>query len=69
MVNVDYGNWVPKRIIYGSVIIGVLFLIVAIWFQYLLITAILFFVIAAFFVYARYKFSASVETFSSLYGT
>jgi len=59
MSNIDYGNWVPKRIIYVSVIIGVLFLIAAIWFQYLLVAAVLFFVIAAFFVYARYKFSAS----------
>jgi ubiquinone/menaquinone biosynthesis C-methylase UbiE len=57
--NPDYGNWVPKKIIYGSTVIGVLLLVTAYWFSFLLIPAALFFVVAAFFVYARYEFSPS----------
>jgi len=54
----DYGNWVPMRFIYGSVIIGLLFLVSALWSIFLLIPAALLFFVAAFFVYARYEFSS-----------
>jgi len=54
----DYGNWVPMRFIYGAVIIGLLFLVSALWFLFLLIPAALFFSVAVFFVYARYEFSS-----------
>ena len=54
----DYGNWVPKRIIYGSSAVGLLFLASALWSIYLLIPAAVFFLVAAFFVYARYEFSS-----------
>jgi len=57
--NLDYGNWVPKRLIYGAVTIGFVFLVLGYWFTLLLIPAVLLFVIAAFFVYARYMFSFS----------
>ncbi len=59
MSKIDYGNWVPRRLIYGSVTLGILFLVAAIWFHYLLIIALLLFFVTTFFVYARYKFSAS----------
>ena len=59
MSKIDYGNWVPRRLIYGSVTLGILFLVAAIWFNYLLIIALLLFFVTTFFVYARYKFSAS----------
>jgi ubiquinone/menaquinone biosynthesis C-methylase UbiE len=54
----DYGNWVPKKFIYGSIIIGLLFLVSALWSSFLLIPAVLFFFVAAFFVYTRYEFSS-----------
>lgn len=54
----DYGNWVPKKIIYGSVVIGLLFLVSAYWFVFSLIPAAVFFFVAAFFVHARYEFSS-----------
>ena len=55
----DYGNWVPKRLIYGSFVIGLVFLVSTLWFLFLVIPAALFFLVAAFFVYARYKFSSA----------
>jgi SAM-dependent methyltransferase len=54
----DYGNWVPMRFIYGSAIIGLLFLVSALWSIFLAIPAVLLFFVAAFFVYARYEFSS-----------
>jgi ubiquinone/menaquinone biosynthesis C-methylase UbiE len=56
---VDYGNWVPKRFIYGTLVIGSVFLVLAFWFILLAIPAVLFFLVAAFFVYARYQFSSA----------
>jgi len=55
----DYGNWVPKRLIYISFVIGLLFLVSTLWFLFLVIPATLFFFVAAFFAYARYKFSSA----------
>jgi ubiquinone/menaquinone biosynthesis C-methylase UbiE len=55
----DYGNWVPKRIIYISAVIGLVFLVLAFWVIWLAVGAVLFFVVSGFFVYARYKFSAA----------
>jgi ubiquinone/menaquinone biosynthesis C-methylase UbiE len=54
----DYGNWVPMRFIYGAAVIGLLFLVSALWSIFLLIPAALLFFVAAFFVYARYEFSS-----------
>jgi ubiquinone/menaquinone biosynthesis C-methylase UbiE len=54
----DYGNWVPKKIIYVSFAVGLLFLVSAFWFLFLVIPAVLLFFVAAFFVYARYMFSS-----------
>ena len=55
----DYGNWVPKRLIYGSVAVGLAFLVSAIWFLFLAVPAALFFLVAAFFVYARSTISSA----------
>jgi SAM-dependent methyltransferase len=53
----DYGNWVSKRFIYVPFVIGLVFLVSAFLFPFLVIPAVLFFWLTAFFVYARYKFS------------
>jgi SAM-dependent methyltransferase len=53
----DYGNWVSKRIIYSPAILGFAFLASAFLLWILAIPAILFFMAAAYFGYARYLFS------------
>ena len=53
----DYGNWVTKRLISVPFAIGLLFLVSTFLFLFLVILAVLFFLVAAFFAYARYKFS------------
>jgi SAM-dependent methyltransferase len=53
----DYGNWVSKRIIYLPAVLGIVFLISAFLFWMLAIPALLFFLVAAYFIYARYMFS------------
>ena len=55
----DYGNWVPKKIIYVSFVIGLVFLVSTLLFLFLVIPASLFFLVAALFAYARYKFSSA----------
>jgi ubiquinone/menaquinone biosynthesis C-methylase UbiE len=56
--NVDYGNWVPKRIIYGLFAGGLLFLLASFLFVLFLIPAVLLFFVAALFAYFRYEFSS-----------
>jgi SAM-dependent methyltransferase len=53
----DYGNWVSKRFVYVPFVIGLVFLVSTFWFLFLVIPAVLFFWLTAFFAYARYKFS------------
>jgi len=53
----DYGNWVSKGFIYIPFVIGLVFLVSTFFFLFLVIPAVLFFWLTAFFVYARYKFS------------
>ncbi len=53
----EYGNWVSTRLIYGPALIGVVFLALALWRPALIILALLFLGIAAYFAYARYLFS------------
>jgi ubiquinone/menaquinone biosynthesis C-methylase UbiE len=57
----DYGNWVGKKFIYAPAIIGVVLLAAGIFFNciYSIIGGIIFLLISAYFVYARYKFSPS----------
>ncbi len=53
----DYGNWVTKRLIFAPFVIGLLFLASSLLLLFLIIPAVLFFLVAAFFAYARHKFS------------
>jgi SAM-dependent methyltransferase len=56
-----YGNWVSQKLIYAPATIGLVFLGLTLVFPVLIIIAVLFFLIAAYFVYARYLFSPSGE--------
>jgi ubiquinone/menaquinone biosynthesis C-methylase UbiE len=53
----DYGNWVSKRFIYVPFVMGLVFLVSTFLFLFLVIPAVLFFLLATFFAYARYEFS------------
>lgn len=53
----DYGNWVSQKLIYAPAVVGLVFLGLTFLFPVLIIVAILFFLIAAYFAYARYLFS------------
>ena len=52
----EYGNWVPKRLIYGTLIFGAVFLGIGLFYPILGIPAALFFVVAAYFTYAWLRF-------------
>ena len=54
----DYGNWVPKRFIYLFSVLTVVFLLLSFLFWFSIIPALLCIVVALYFVYARYLFSA-----------
>jgi SAM-dependent methyltransferase len=53
----DYGNWVSKKLIYAPVVLGLVFLGLAFIFPASVVIAALFFIISAYFAYARYLFS------------
>jgi len=53
----EYGNWVPKRLIYLSGFAGFLFSGLALVFWVLAVPALLLFLVAAYFLYARHQFS------------
>jgi SAM-dependent methyltransferase len=53
----EYGNWIPKRMIYLSVFVGFVFLGLGFLFWVLAIPAVLFFLVAVYFLYAWYQFS------------
>ena len=53
----EYGNWVPKRMIYMSGFAGFVFSGLALVFWVLAVPAVLFFMVAAYFLYARCQFS------------
>lgn len=53
----EYGNWVPKKMIYLSASVGLVFLGLGFLFWVLSVPAVLFFLVAAYFVYARHQFS------------
>jgi len=53
----EYGNWIPKRMIYLSGFVGFVFLGLGLLFWVLAIPAALFFLVAAYFLYARHQFS------------
>jgi SAM-dependent methyltransferase len=53
----DYGNWVTKRLLYGLGALGIVFLALAVLYLPLISVSALFFVLFAYFAYARYMFS------------
>ena len=53
----DYGNWVSQKLIYVPAVIGLVSLGLTFFFPILIIIAVLFFLIATYFAYARYLFS------------
>ncbi len=53
----EYGNWVSKRIIFLSGFPGFVFLGLGLMFWVLMIPAVLFLVLSAYFLYVRYQFS------------
>jgi hypothetical protein len=53
----EYGNWVPKRIIYLSGFVGLVLLCLGFLFWVLVVPAVLFFLVAVYFVYAWHQFS------------
>ena len=53
----DYGNWVSQKLIYTPAAVGFVFLGLTFLFPVLIIIAILFLLIAAYFAFARYLFS------------
>lgn len=53
----EYGNWVPKRMIYVSLFLGLVFSGLALVFWVFAVPAGLFFLVAAYFFYARHQFS------------
>jgi ubiquinone/menaquinone biosynthesis C-methylase UbiE len=55
--NPDYGNWVSNRLLYGSAILGVIFLVFSFLIKILIILAVFFFVAFVYFLYARLQFS------------
>lgn len=53
-----YGNWVSKRLVLMPILIGLALLVIALLFPLLVLLAIVFLLIAAYFAYARRMFSA-----------
>jgi SAM-dependent methyltransferase len=53
----EYGNWVPKRIIYLSGFVGFVFLGLSFLFWVLAVPAVLFLLVSTYFLYVRYQFS------------
>ncbi len=56
-IKLEYGNWVPKRMIYIFGFLGLVFLGLSVLFWFLLILAVPFLGLSLFFLYSRYKFS------------
>lgn len=54
---VDYGNWVPKRLVIISGVIGLVFVILALFLPLLFVLAAFFLLSAVYFAYAYYMFS------------
>lgn len=53
----EYGNWVPKKLIYAPLVIGLVLLVGAFLFWVLAIPAALFFMTSLYFAYARNQFA------------
>ena len=53
----DYGNWVSMRLIYFPGAVGILFLVLSLLVPVLIVGAVLFIAVSAYFAYARHQFS------------
>ncbi|MFN2150044.1 MAG: class I SAM-dependent methyltransferase, partial [Anaerolineales bacterium] len=53
----EYGNWVTKKLIFGTVAMSILFLGLSLLLPILAIVAAFFFLSSAYFLYARHQFS------------
>ena len=53
----EYGNWVSKKLLYGTILLGVVFLGLSIWHLAFIVLAIFFLMAFAYFLYAHQKFS------------
>jgi hypothetical protein len=54
----DYDNWVPTKSIYIPTATGLCFLGLSFVFPALIVAAVVFFMLALYFAYARYRFSS-----------
>lgn len=55
----EYGNWIPKRVIYASALVAFILFISTAWLIYLVIPAVLVLSAVAYITYVRYQFSPS----------
>ena len=53
----EYGNWISKKLVYLSSSLGCVFLSLGLMFWVLIIPAVLFLLVAAYFLYIRHQFS------------
>ena len=53
----EYGNWVSKRLLYGTIVLGLVFIGLSIWHLTFIVLAIFFLLAFGYFIYARHKFS------------
>jgi len=59
----EYGNWVPKKFIYIPGGISLLFWVPSFALTAFVIVAVVFFFVALYFAYARYRFSPAGEMY------
>lgn len=53
----EYGNWVSKKLLYGTIVLGLVFIGLSIWHLTFIVLAIFFLLAFVYFIYARHKFS------------
>jgi len=54
----EYGNWVSKKLVVGTGVLGIVFIGLSFWHFILIIPALFFLLAFGYFVYARHKFSS-----------
>ncbi|MFW6128713.1 MAG: hypothetical protein ACOC6P_00510 [Candidatus Aminicenantaceae bacterium] len=53
----DYGNWVPKKLLYSTSALGLIFIALSFLYLIFIVLALFFFLAFGYFIYARYKIS------------
>ena len=53
----EYGNWVSKKLLYGTTVLGLVFIGLSIWHLAFIVLAIFFLLAFGYFIYARHEFS------------